>query len=81
MLLPGTGFVRCVPNFFRIASPLFALTRKDVPFRWSVSCQQAFEELKSRLTEAPLLVSPNFERDFCLETDVSGVGLGAVLAE
>lgn len=72
---------RLVKNFAQVAHPLFALTRKDTPFLWSVPCQQAFEELKRRLISAPLLAFPDFTRGLLLETDASGVGLGAVLAQ
>ena len=64
-----------------MANPLFALTQKGVEFLWSPPCQEAFERLKTLLSEAPLLAFPNFNRDFVLETDASGVALGAVLAQ
>ena len=70
-----------IPNVLKVANPLFALTRKGVQFLWSSPCQEAFERLKTLLSEAPLLALPNFDRDFVLETDVSGVGIGAVLAQ
>ena len=57
------------------------MTRKDAPFDWTPSCEQAFEELKAMLTAAPVLAYPNFEQEFILETDASGVVLGAVLAQ
>ena len=47
---------------------------------WTQSCQNAFEELKSNLTESPLLAYPDFDKSFILETDVSVKGLGAVLS-
>ena len=65
----------------KIANPLFALTRKDVPYVWSNGCQQAFDELKDRLTKALVLVYLDFTKRFILETDASGVGLGAVLSQ
>ena len=72
---------RFVPGFSRIAGPLYALTKKDTPFVWTDDCQRAFDALKCLLTEAPLLVFPDFSKDFQLETDASGEGLGAVLAQ
>ena len=72
---------RFIPNFSKVASPLHALTRKDTPFVWTPTCQNAFDELKQLLTKAPVLAFPDFTRDFLLETDASGVGLGAVLAQ
>ena len=70
-----------IPHFSRVASPLHALTHKDVPYDWSAECQQAFQTLKQLLMEAPILAYPDFTRDFLLETDASGAGLGAVLAQ
>ena len=64
-----------------IANPLFALTKKDVEFCWSPACEEAFQALKQRLVEAPVLAFPCFERGFLLDTDASGMGLGAVLAQ
>jgi len=42
---------------------------------------QAFEKLKQLLTSAPILIFPDFSKRFILETDVPGVGLGAVLSQ
>ena len=64
-----------------MAEPLFALTRKDVTFKWSEICDKAFQLLQTLLTTAPLLIFPNFDKEFILETDVSILGLGAVLAQ
>ena len=69
---------RFVPNFSAVAKPL---TKKEVPFDWTDSCQESFVRLKELLTTSPILVLPDFERDFMLETDASGQGLGAVLAQ
>ena len=71
---------RFIPQFSIIAEPLYALTRKNSSFVWTSSCQAAFEKLKELLTTPPVLAFPNFELPFILETDASGVGLGAVLS-
>lgn len=72
---------RFIPRFAAEANPLHALTRKDVPFIWDTACQKAFEHLKQLMTEAPLLAFPDFRQSFLLETDASGLGLGAVLSQ
>ena len=72
---------RFIPGFSTVANPLFALTRKDVEFSWTTACQEAFLKLKELLTEAPVLAFPDFALGFLLDTDASGVGLGAVLAQ
>ena len=70
-----------IPGFARVAEPLHRLTRKDVEFSWTTDCQISFDTLKKKLTEAPLLAYPSFDRDFVLETDASIHGLGAILSQ
>ena len=70
-----------IQGFSRIASPLFMLTKKDIPYICSSDCQKAIDELKDCLTKAPVLVFPNFAECFILETGASGLGLGAVLSQ
>ena len=64
-----------------MADPLNALTREDIAYVWTLDCQQALVKLKSLLTTAPLLKYPDFSKLFIQETDTSGDGLGAVLAQ
>lgn len=68
-------------DFSTIACPLNELTKKNVPFVWGKAQQNAFDELKKRLTEAPLLVLPNFSKTFEIECDASGLGIGGVLMQ
>ena len=72
---------RFIMGFSKIATPLFNLTCKDTKFVWNPQCQDTFDHLKNLLVNAPLLVYPDFTKDFVLETDASGSGLGAVLAQ
>ena len=72
---------RFVPCFARLASPLHALTQKSALFHWTDECQIAFNRLKAKLTEAPVLAYPDFDKPFVLETDASNLGLGAVLSQ
>ena len=64
-----------------MAQPLYHLTHKDPLFEWTEDCGIAFDRLKGALTRAPVLAYPHFGRPFLLETDASGVGLGAVLSQ
>ena len=72
---------RFVPGFAKTAHPLYVLTKKGVEFYWSTECQVAFEQLKLKLTGSPVLAYPKFDRCFVVETDASGIGLGAVLSQ
>ena len=77
-----TGYYRkFVPKYSSIASPLTNLTKDDVVFEWTEECQEAFDNLKVKLTTAPILGYPNYELPFILETDASLKGLGAVLSQ
>lgn len=72
---------RFILGFFKIAAPLFNLTHKDGEFVWDGQCQDTFNHLKDLLVTAPLLVYPDFTKNFVLETDASGSGLGAMLVQ
>lgn len=74
-------YQRFIPQFSLVTSPLHALTRKNANFVWDPVCQKAFDHLKDLLTVAPVLAFPDFEKEFLLETDASGAGLEAVLAQ
>ena len=62
-------------DFSSIATPLNELTKKDLPFIWGTSQEEAFTVMKDKLTHAPLLQLPDFNKTFELECDASGIGL------
>ncbi|XP_052303229.1 uncharacterized protein LOC127904316 [Populus trichocarpa] len=59
---------RFIEGFSTIASPLTKLTRKEVRFVWSEECEASFQELKERLTSAPVLALPSGTKGF-VKTD------------
>ena len=65
---------RFVRDFSSIAAPLHELTKKGAPFAWGDSLEVAFNTLKDKLTHAPLLQFPDFNKVFELECDASGIG-------
>ena len=52
-------YKRFIEDFSRIATPMTRLTRKEVKFDWDARCEEAFQELKMRLTSAPILIVPD----------------------
>jgi transposase InsO family protein len=77
-----TNFYRdYVPNYSKTTAILTSLTKKNIPWVWSPDHQQAFESLISKLTTAPVLRSPHYDRAFVIHSDASDFALGAVLAQ
>lgn len=72
---------RFIENYSRIARPLSKLTRMNVPFVWTEQCQTAFEELKKRLQNAPILYHYQPDLPTKLETDASDGVVAGVLSQ
>ena len=70
-----------IANFSQIAHPLHLLTKKDQEYVWGDLQQQAFQELKNRLTSSPVLQLPDLSKPFFVQTDASKLGTGAVLLQ
>jgi len=74
-------YMRFVEGFSRMLSPLTQLTRKDQPFSWIDECEVCFEDMKRRLTTAPILAIPDTTKMFEVYCDASYQGLGCVLMQ
>ena len=72
---------RFVKDYAKIAHPLNALTSKKVQFKWTEECQVAFDTLKQKLVQAPILMFPNFDLPFSVLSDASQYSVGYVLAQ
>jgi hypothetical protein len=69
-----------IKGFSRITAPLTNLTKKEIDFHFRKQEEEAFKELKRRLTSAPILTIFNPEKEALLETDTSDEAIGAYLA-
>ncbi|GJT32814.1 reverse transcriptase domain-containing protein [Tanacetum coccineum] len=80
--LGHAGFYRrFIQDFFKIARPMTHLLEKDTPFFFSSKCHSSFEILKKKLTEAPILVSPDWDLLFEIMCDASDLSVGGVLLQ
>ena len=68
-------------DFATIAKSLHHLTEKAAQFEWTNECQTSIDEIKSKLTSAPILAFPKFEKPFMLDTNASNTGIGGVLSQ
>ncbi|XP_066963229.1 uncharacterized protein [Macrobrachium rosenbergii] len=78
--LPRPVDIKFVPNLATVASPLFELLKKNVEWRWSEECQQAFENIKTELLSPRFLTHFQPNLPVKLTCHASSVGIGAVLA-
>nr|GFB40997.1 DNA-directed DNA polymerase [Tanacetum cinerariifolium] len=80
--LGHAGFYRrFIKDFSKISRPMTHLLEKNSPFIFSNECIQAFRTLKDKLTEAPILIAPNWDQPFELMFDASDFTVGAVLGQ
>nr|GEX28043.1 reverse transcriptase domain-containing protein [Tanacetum cinerariifolium] len=80
--LGHAGFYsRLIKDFSKISRPMTHLLEKNSPFIFSNDCIQAFQILKKKLTEAPILIAPNWDQPFELMCDASDFVVGAVLGQ
>nr|GEX10828.1 reverse transcriptase domain-containing protein [Tanacetum cinerariifolium] len=82
IFLGHAGFyLRFIKDFLKIAWPMTRLLEKDTPFYFSKECVEAFETLKQKLTEAPILIAPDWDMPFEFMCDASDFAVSAVLRQ
>ena len=74
-------FRKLIKNYADIAAPLNILLKKNQKWKWGEDQQKSFDELKSALSNAPVLAFPNPNKPYALYTDASDLALGAVLTQ
>nr|GEZ04075.1 reverse transcriptase domain-containing protein [Tanacetum cinerariifolium] len=80
--LGHAGFYRrFIKDFSKISRPMTHLLEKNSPFIFSNEYIQAFRTLKDKLTEAPILIAPNWDQPFELMCDASDYALRAILEQ
>ena len=76
------GFYRrFIKDFSKISKPLCRILEKDANFDFDESCRSAFEEIKSRLVSALIMLTPDWNNEFEIMCDVSDYAMGAVLGQ
>ncbi|CAF1478176.1 unnamed protein product [Didymodactylos carnosus] len=70
---------RFIPKFSNIAAPLNVFKNKNAKFVWTEECQLAYDTLKNKLSQYPLLAYHDGRSPLKLSIDASGYGIGGVL--
>ena len=80
--LGHAGFYRrFIKDFSKIARPLCRLLEKNTKFNFDDSCKAAFEEIKIRLVQAPIMAAPEWDQGFEMMCDASDFAMGIVLGQ
>jgi hypothetical protein len=77
----GNFYQKFIFYYSELAQPLNNLTKKDKKFEWTDNCQKAFNTMKKRFMEEPVLLMPNQSKPFQIESDASKVATGVVLTQ
>lgn len=72
---------RFIPNYSKLAAPMYRLLRKGVKFEWTPDCQAGFDDLKRAFTTEPILAHFVPTRKIVIETDASDYALGAIISQ
>ena len=70
-----------VRSFSEVSRPLTEMLKNHVKFRWGPEQQDAFDSLKQKIVECPILQFPDLSKEFTLRTDASSYCIGAILAQ
>ena len=72
---------RFIKDFLKISRPLCRFLEKDANFGFDELCKDAFDEIKSRLVITPIMVTPDWNKEFEIMCDASDYAMGAVLGQ
>ena len=74
-------YCQWIPGFTNITQPLHNLFQKNQPWQWTENKQHAFKLLKLQVSQAPVLMHANPDKQFQMETNASNYAYGAVLSQ
>ena len=72
---------RFIGDYSNIAQPLIDFTKKNQEWKWSSSCQKAFDQLKEEFSKQPVLLLPDLNKPFAIATDTSKDASGGILLQ
>ena len=72
---------RFIPNYAEIAKPIYKLLKKDAKFEWDEQGKNALKEIKDAISKAPVVVSPDYSKDFKVLSFASEDTIAGVLLQ
>ena len=78
--LGHTGYyMKFIKGYTQITAPMEKLLKKEVTFCWNEDCQKSLDVLKGKMVTMPIIVFPDWKKEFHVHVDASCIALGAVL--
>ena len=74
-------YKRFITDFSKIARPLCKLLEKEAKFEFDDACKSAFEDIRARLIIAPIMATPDLNKNFEIMYDASDYAMGAILRQ
>jgi hypothetical protein len=74
--LGHTGYyIKFIKGYTHITTPIEKLLKKDSKFQWTEECQQSFDTLNQKMISVPILVFPDWSKEFHVHVDASTIAL------
>lgn len=78
----SSWYRRFIPEFSTIIAPISDLISKTKrTIKWTEEAEEAFQKLKTALISEPVLIPPDFDKEFTIQCDASDVGIAGVLTQ
>ena len=72
-------YCKFIRGYAAITAPMEKLLKKDDAFEWTLECQGSFDTLKAKMDFAPILVFPNWNKEFHVHIDASSTAMGVII--
>ena len=80
--LGHTGYYRkFIKGYAQVTAPMEKQLKKEIKFEWTPECQESLDILKEMMVTTPILVFPDWNKEFHVHVDASSIALGIVLAQ
>jgi hypothetical protein len=73
--------MKFIKGYAQITAPMEKLLKKYCQIQWTKQCQQSFNTLKQKMVTVPILVFPDWSKEFHVHVDASSIALGSLLAQ
>ena len=72
-------YQKFIKGYAAINASMKKLLKKDAVFEWILECQSSFDTLKAKMTSAPILVFPDWNKEFHVHVDAYSIAVGVML--